>query len=739
MSVRNMSRRGFLKTSAATAALAAAGTTSMGTWTQALAEEEKLADGVKVSASTCNACSNKCGMVVYSRNGRLWKVAGEKLHPYSNGTLCARGHGYSTIGYTDGRVTEPLKRNENGDFEPISWDDAYKEIGEKIKSIMASDGPGKIALVEDPRPATFYTKRFINSFGSPNYYTHGAACNLACTSAYAALMGGAPGPDIGEAECIMFVGRSYGDGVRPSAAHSLAAASERGCKIIMLDPRFNATAHQATTWVAIKPGTDLAFLLAVANVLIDEELYDKQYVADKTTGFEEFAEAMKQYTPKWASEITTISEEQIIDVARTMAKYAPKSFIEQSWRAAVGCSYKNSFETSRMMMIINALLGSFYRKGGMIDTLSLKLGPLSDTTKFKPLPKIDENLKRYGDDKYPLINKGMGSALMVGKGAEVGDIKACFFYNSNPCMGYSNPAKMSEALQKLELMVVIDIQMSETAIVADYILPDTTYIERQDVPQTVGGKKPIIEVRKQGIDKIHENTRPADQIFTELAEACGVGDYFTFTIDEATKALIAPFPEDVQKSVLEVGVAQYNEKPFAYPSYEDIKFKTSDGLFHFVDDVFLKAGLERAPKWIEPLYSPDSSNPEEFRLIGGKQSIHTHTSTTNVPFLIQITKDYGLEKVWMNADRAKALGIEDGDLIEITSDYHTDQVHCKVTQRLHPDCIFTPTGYGVKSPYLKAGTGIGIASMDHTDYHLDPYCGAAMTQENIVRVKKVEA
>lgn len=733
--VQTLSRRGFLQASAGTAAAAALGGFSYEAWQQQAFAKDSSSD-VVVRASTCNSCSNKCGMHVYSKNGRLWKVVGDKDHPYSKGTLCARGHGFATIAYNEARVTQPMKKNADGVHEPISWEQAYQEIGAKVKEIIADKGAQALAIVQDPRPSgEFYSKHFMNALGSPNVYTHGVACNMSCKSAYTHLMGSEPSPDISNAEVVMFIGRSYADGIRPSAQRALSNAVKEGLKVIVVDPRFNSMAHQATEWLPIRPGTDLALLLAMCNILISEDLYNHDFVAEHTEGFEEFAEAIKEYTPAWASKITTLPEEQIVRVTKLMAAHAPKAFIEQTWRAALGCSYKNSMEGARVLMMVNALLGCFGEKGGMYYGVSPKLGDLTGD-KFKPLPKIEA--KKYGVSEFPLASTSMGIANMVAKGAERGDIKGAFFYHSNAIMGYSNPAKLQEALSHLDLMVSIEIQMTETALAADYILPDTTYIERREVPAVVGGKSPIVDLRLQGIDKVWEDTRPVDQIFTELAQACGVGEYFTFTLDDVIDARLSALDPAVAAKVKEKGIAKVDMK-FSYPGAKNFEFKSADKKLHFADDVWTKAGLKRVPQWIEPLKMPDPTKADEFRLIAGKEPVHTHTSTTNIPHLIQITKDYGLERVWMNAQRAEALGIKDGDMIEISSEFHTDQVRCRVTQRLHPDCIWTPSHYGVKSEFLKAGKGIGIASMDHTDYHFGPYDGAAMTQENIVHVKKVEA
>lgn len=731
MSRLDLSRRSFLKTSACSSALIAVGSSiSMNQWkTKAYAEEN-----VKVSSSTCNACSNKCGMHVYSKQGRLWKVKGDKKHPYSRGTLCARGHGFATNAYTNSRLTSPMKRTADGNFEGISWEQAYKEIGDKVKDIIANHGPQALAMTQDPRPSgAFYAGRFIKAFGSANFYTHASACNLSRNTGWEHVLKKIPSPDFSAAECVMFIGRSYGDGIRPSSAYALANERERGLHVIMVDPRYNSTAHMCQEWLAIRPGTDLALILALSHVLVYEALYDKDFVARYTTGFDEYKEALKDYTPSWAEIITTIPAKQIEACARKLAKHAPRSFIEQGWRGGMGCAYKNSTECGRAMALFNALLGCYGKKGGMIWTSGVKLGALEDETLFKKLP--EPVAPQYGSKEYPLAPKSTGIAGIVPLGCERGDIKGAFYYNSNPVMGYGNGPQLGEKLRKAELLVVIDVQMSETACLADYVLPDTTYLERKEVPATVGGKQPIVDLRLQSIDKVHENTRPVDQIFTELAQACGIGEYFNFTLDDVIDAQLAPFDDKTCAEIKEKGIAAL-DKPFGYP--EEPQIPTEDGLIHFADDLWLKAGLKRTVEWIEPKFMPDPQKKDEFRLIAGKQSIHSHTMTTNVPLLIQISKDYQMERVWINAQRAEKLGIKDGDLIEISSDLGSSQVNAHVTHRIHPDCIWTPSHYGVQSPYLTAGAGMGIGSMDHTPFDFEPASGACMSQENLVRVKKVE-
>ena len=164
----NPTRRTFLKGTAATAALAAVGTCSVAAW-RAEQAEAAATGAVKIQgASLCNGCSSKCGLIATALDGRLWTVEGMKEHPYSKGTLCGRGHGAAQWAYSDGRLTQPMKRAADGSFAPISWDDALSEIGAKVQEIIAEAGPEALAIIQDPRPSgKYYSKRFMTRSAHP--------------------------------------------------------------------------------------------------------------------------------------------------------------------------------------------------------------------------------------------------------------------------------------------------------------------------------------------------------------------------------------------------------------------------------------------------------------------------------------------------------------------------------------------------------------------------------------------
>ena len=724
-------RRTFLKGSAATAALAcAAGSISLGSWQ---AERAVAAEpgATKTAPSLCNGCSSKCGLVATTVDGQLWTLKGNEAHPYAKGRICGRGHGLAQMAYSDERVTQPLRRKDDGSFEPIDWDTAFQEIGEKTKALIAQSGPESLAIIQDPRPSgKQYSARFMNALGSANVYAHSSSCNLSKESAYQLTIGATGySNDFANAKMVMFIGRSYGDGIRPSSVQSLADAAENGTRVVIVDPRLNNSGIFASDWVPINPGTDLALLMAMANVLIEEDLYDHDFVEQYTSGFDEFAAQAKEYTPAWAEKITDIPAATIEELARAMAKAAPAASIESGWRAVIGCSYNNSFDTARAATAINALLGSWGAKGGALLTSSPKAGTIEDA-RFKAPAKPEA--KRVGDQEYPLALASAGTNIAALQAMLDGTMKGVFFYNSNAAKGYAQPKKWAEALEKAELVVTIDVQMSETALQSDYVLPEVTYLERLELPEFVGGKKHYVGMRTVVLDKIHPDTKTCDEIFNGLAEACGVGEYFQFTAEDWAEAQLATVGVTLDQ-IKQDGVVELPDPGFKYgvPA-----FKTASGTFEFKTDKVGEAGLNPVIGWVPRKVTPKDG---EFSIIGGKQGIHSHTMTQNIAALNAISREYHMERLWMAAKDAEGLGVQTGDTVEVSSSEHTGRVEVRVTQRLKPGVVFLPTHYGGDSPQQTRAYQYGISLNDFIPLDAEPGVGSMMSQEVAVTVKKVEA
>ena len=236
------------------------------------------------------------------------------------------------------------------------------------------------------------------------------------------------------------------------------------------------------------------------------------------------------------------------------------------------------------MCAVNALLGCWGQKGGALITSSPKAGDV-DPVKFPEVPK--PAAKRLGDAEYPLALSGTGTNLAVLNGCADGTIQGVFFYNSNAVQGYAQPAKWREALSQAKLVVTIDVQMSETALASDYVLPECTVLERLELPEFIGGKKHYVALRTPVIERIHPETRPCDEIFAGLAEACGVGQYFPFTVEELADAQLASVGTSLD-AVREAGIVELADPGFAFGTPT---FKTPTEKFQFASAKVAEAGL----------------------------------------------------------------------------------------------------------------------------------------------------
>ena len=249
-----------------------------------------------------------------------------------------------------------------------------------------------------------------------------------------------------------------------------------------------------------------------------------------------------------------------------------------------------------------------------------------------------------------------------------------------------------------------------------------------------GGKVPSVSLRDKVLDVIHPNTLPVDQIFSGLAEACGVGQYFPFTVEELADAQLKTVGLSLDE-LRKVGTVEFPEKAFVYG--QTPKWKTPSGKIQFTSEACEKAGYSAAPVWVAPAVVPAGGS--QFRLITGKQAIHSHTMTANCEALMSITQDYDLTRVWLNADRAAELGIKDGDEVELSNEKFTGRCHVKVTQRLNPTAVFMPPAYGCSSKDQHTAYGVGLRPTDFMDYQLERGYGSAMAHEVLVTVKKVGA
>ncbi|MBZ0281572.1 MAG: molybdopterin-dependent oxidoreductase [Anaerolineae bacterium] len=723
--INNLSRRDFLKISATTAGAFAVGQLIPPMVAQAAQEAGLLnVSGDGYIPSMCEMCVWRCGLIAKVKNGRVVKLDGNPDHPHSRGHLCVRGQSGLMNTYDPDRVLTPLirvgKRGE-GRFRKASWEEALDLTASKMLEIKNTYGPEAMVFSSTHNLSQVQFENLLYAYGSPNYGTQRSLCFNAMIVANLMTYGmEEPGRIYDDKlQYIILTGRNLMEAVSTSETGDLSDAIQRGVKVIYLDPRFTKTAAKATEWLPIKPGTDLAFHLALLNVIIGEELYDHSFVENYTVGFDQLVQEVQAYTPEWAAPLTEISAETIRRIAQEFAAAAPHALAHNGWRTS---NFVNSFQTQRAITILNALVGNWN------VTLKASGGESSGALGKPPQPAYPRvsALRLDGvPNKYPVVPLKIGVFQELRDNIITGQpyqAHGWFIARQNPVMSLPDRTKTLQAFEKMDFIATVDIFLNDTAWFSDVVLPEASYLERYDPVVPLGDKiflrQPVIE--PQG------DAKSALWIYKQLGERLGLGDYFQYKDEEDyIRQQLAPL--DVRLE--DIKAKGYVELPAAEeaPSYT---WNTPSGKIELYSDTLAKVGFPGIPVWEEPPQPPTG----QFYLLTGKVAQSTQFATQNNQLLHKYSDEPGL---WMNIDVASDRGLEDGDWVEVVSEVGKVHIRLKATPAIRPDCVYLTPGYGHLSKGLTTAFGVGASdSVLHVTY-TDPASGGQALSQTFVTVRKV--
>jgi thiosulfate reductase/polysulfide reductase chain A len=830
----NIGRRKFLKAAGATAAVAAgagvSGCTTVGSREHPIAANAAGArqwgrEAGQWIPSCCNMCGGQCGILVHVVDGVVEKIEPNHWNPnnYANvssdffdgyseeygakdgGAICAKGNAGIQQLYDPDRIKKPLKRmnpdrsvGADPEWKEISWNQALDEIAAKLRALRDAGEAHKLLWFTEDASFTDVQGDFMKLYGSPNYSMHSNLCDVARKASFKTVMGhDRPLADFVNSKYILLFGWNPTSALKwIHLGRIITRALERGARMVVVDPYLSDTAAKAHEWVPIRPSTDGAMALAMGHVIIRDRLWDKEFVARWTTGFEEYVAYVKDKTPEWAEGITGVKAKTIDRLARELATTKPA--LVDVWSGPG--QHSNGVQGGRAIALLNALIGSYDRPGTMV--IPSKAGgkhrsvdPDKVAAATLKQPRFDELVK------YPLGHpSGVYTQCFSNLAEDKGPYrpKMAVIVYQNPMMSVPGNQVVAKALAKLETIVVIDTLLSETAMMADYVLPGTNYLERYDI-QGHWVTWPALGLRQPVVKPLFG--QPAEyEVVAALGRRLGLKDkdgmeFFRIGAEsgqpvESTNAWYEEYLSDQLKNgTPKMTLAELKALPGAVwvdrrgTEYEKFaqELKPEQLKSAFFDGDPRKDGtaiydkpkaekgvrigtviggkpvkgfgtpsgkIEFAAKWLGektdangkpvdplPVYTPRDWQPsKEYPLywINWKEANHTHTRSQNNAWLLDIKPDNPMA---IHPDTAARYGVADGDDVWVESPYGRTKARVKTTKRMHPEVVGVQHGFG-HTALGKLARGRGTSDSALRPTQSDPLSGQAMHKEACVRILK---
>jgi len=680
--------------------------------------------------TSCELCPNKCSVLAMVEKGRVHKLNPNPENPKSRGMLCARGNAAIQQVYDPDRLKQPLIRvgeRGEGKWKPVSWDEAFDFAASKLKAVKEKHGPEGTLWSSTEGFQEVFFKNLGMSFGSPNILRHPSLCLASVNLAYSMTFGTVPSFDLQNAKYVIMAGANRFESIiTPDTMDLIGGVMERKAKFVYLDPRFTVTASKADEWYPIRPGSDMAFILAMIQVIIAEDRYDKVFVDQWTLGFDKLAEHVKPCTPEWAEAETGIPAREIRRIAREFADAGHRAVFYAGRRSSW---YQNDFQMRRAQAILNTIVGNWDREGGMVPNRRVAKG------EFMFLPWDDPKASRVDEVEkaFPLTSAKDGVYLPLRENVLKGrpyPVKAWMIYKQDPLHSVPDQGKTLKMMQGMDFIGVVDIAMSDTAWYADVVFPESHYLERTDPIEVMPGIWPAAVLRQQVVKPIHD-TKPMLEIAQGLAKRLGLSDYFDYTIDQWIEAEAKELPvENGLEYMKKHGVVAFSEPKYGTTRNAVYRFVTKSGKIEIFSERLAEAGHDPLPVYAPPVQPPQG----RYRMILGRKATMTHAALANLPWLHEHTPENDL---WINTDEAARMGIRTGDLVEVSSTAGTVRLKARATEEIRPDCVFMLHGFGKKSPWLRSVHNVGAADAVLLETAWDKVSGNAAMHETFVKVVKV--
>jgi anaerobic selenocysteine-containing dehydrogenase len=783
---RNISRRDFLKMGTAAAGsaaiLGALKNVMSAQATTEVATSIQTASGEKIVASTCHLCSAGCGILVRVADGKAVKLEGNPMHPVNQGSLCPKGQAAPELLYNPDRLTDPMKRDRaSGRLTPIRWDEAIQMVAQKLNDLREAGHPEQAVLMHGDTRGQMrsFLTHFMQAVGSPNIISH-ESLNVAAAKLGVYLTQGVyslPAYDIEKTNYVLSFGANFLEaGSNPQRTISGYSYLRRGRatrgKIVVIDPRQGIHGAKADEWIPIKPGTDAALALGMANVIIRSGLVDADFVKNYAFGFDDIGYrkgfmdfVLENYDPARVEEITGVSATTIARLAGEFASNKPALAILPGKGGLLNGSFGGVY-AAMAIHILNALVGSIETPGGV---MMQRYMPFVD---WPPLPNdsvASEGLKAERLDgagsKFPLgRNAYQAVADQILDGAPV---EALFLYDANPVFETPGGNRFAEAFKKVPFVVSFSSFMDESAELADLILPEPTFLERWGDDHIEGLGYPGVSLYQPVIEPLYDAMNTGD-FFLKVAEAMGgtIAEAFAWrSYEEVLQFRLKDIGADWE-TFKELGVwfaPGYHFAKRGSPKWlsevvgKDRLNTPRDGYFDLYSRElnFIFGNMEQGdlaevgismtgdganlPHHEPTAFAGDEAEYPFILNVVTLMSLGPRSDAANMPTLQEIS-GMTVGETWnswleMNPESARELGLADKDLVWVESPFGRIKTKVRFVAALHPNVVNLPFNQG-HTAVGRFAKGRGVNGLELLNPASEPLTGLAAFTNTHVKVSR---
>ncbi len=686
--------------------------------------------------TVCRSCHGGCGVLAHVKDGKVVKVEGDPQSPISHGSMCAKGLAITQVAYHPDRVLHPMKKTSAG-WARIGWDEALDTVAAHFRKVIAEHGPEAIVVGQGTgRDFESHFSRFGNLLGTPNMLTAGHMCYLSRIGATLTTCGRHPAIDYANhPKCIVMWGcNPLWTNPDEYKGVSFWRAYKNGAKLIVIDPRKGFLARKADIWLQLRPGTDAALALGFFRVIIDEELYDPEFVSAHIHGWDPFvARVRREYPLERVAEITWVPQDLIRQAARMYAAIKPAGI---HWGVPTEQTI-NCTDFTRTAVGLMAATGNLDAPGGNVFHEPPGTRKISEFSAHGELSDAQRS-KRLGGDQYRLASrmtivtpKCAWDAILTGKPYPV---TAGYLVGTNPVVSRANAREVYAALKKLEFLAVSDFFLTPTAELARIFLPAGTWLEQDHVAENwkfhgyVLARQKVVDIGECWQDH---------KIFMELGKR--LGQQWWDTIEDSLDWMLEPTGltwEEFKKIGYLHGTPKYYkhlEKGFSTPTRKVELYST----------IFEKWGVDPLPKYTEipesPVSRPDLAEQFPYILNSGLRTpTFFHTANRQVPWLREIRPDPIVE---IHPVTATENGIREGDWVWIESPRGRAKERARLNDGIDPRVIVAEHGWWY--PETKdSGHGWDVSNInmltDNSHASMDPVMGATNLRVLLCRIRRCE-